>query len=195
MEDSGESGIPLKIAVLGQTLVGKSALTFRFINDKFPNEHDTTIEDSYSFTAKIDGINCQLEILDTAGQDDYQTMLDTWINSSDGFVLVYSIDNKESFESTKKRYERILKLKGDQKVAIVVAGNKCDLEESRKVSKEEAENFCLSNKITFLETSALKVINVKEAFLSCAKGLLQINFPEKYKNVGNNSGKKKCYCF
>ena len=66
MEDSGESGIPLKIAVLGQTLVGKSALTFRFINDKFPNEHDTTIEDSYSFTAKIDGINCQLEILDTA---------------------------------------------------------------------------------------------------------------------------------
>jgi small GTP-binding protein len=195
MEDSGESGIPLKIAVLGQTLVGKSALTFRFINDKFPNEHDTTIEDSYSFTAKIDGINCQLEILDTAGQDDYQTMLDTWINSSDGFVLVYSIDNKESFESTKKRYERILKLKGDQKVAIVVAGNKCDLEESRKVSKEEAENFCLSNKITFMETSALKVINVKEAFLSCAKGLLQINFPEKYKNVGKEGGKKKCYCF
>ena len=195
MEDSGESGIPLKIAVLGQTLVGKSALTFRFINDKFPNEHDTTIEDSYSFTAKIDGINCQLEILDTAGQDDYQTMLDTWINSSDGFLLVYSIDNKESFESTKKRYERILKLKGDQKVAIVVAGNKCDLEESRKVSKEEAENFCLSNKITFMETSALKVINVKEAFLSCAKGLLQINFPEKYKNVGKEGGKKKCYCF
>jgi GTPase KRas protein len=122
-------------------------------------------------------------------------MLDTWINSSDGFVLVYSIDNKESFESTKKRYERILKLKGDQKVAIVVAGNKCDLEESRKVSKEEAENFCLSNKITFMETSALKVINVKEAFLSCAKGLLQINFPEKYKNVGKEGGKKKCYCF
>ena len=195
MEDSNESGIPLKIAVLGQTLVGKSALTFRFINDKFPNEHDTTIEDSYSFTAKIDGINCQLEILDTAGQDDYQTMLDTWINSSDGFLLVYSIDNKESFESTKKRYERILKLKGDQKVAIVVAGNKCDLEESRKVTKEEAENFCLSNKIIFMETSALKVINVKEAFLSCAKGLLQINFPEKYKNVGKEGGKKKCYCF
>ena len=46
-----------------------------------------------------------------------------------------------------------------------------------------------------METSALKVINVKETFLSCARGLLQINFPEKYKNVGNNSGKKKCYCF
>ena len=195
VNSQSENGIPLKIAVLGQTLVGKSALTFRFINNKFPNEHDTTIEDSYSFSAKIDDIHCQLEILDTAGQDDYQTMLDTWINSSDGFVLVYSIDNKESFESTKKRYERILKLKGDQKVAIVIAGNKCDLEESRQVSREEVENFCSGNKITFMETSALKVINVKETFLSVARGLLQINFPEKYKNSGNNSGKKKCYCF
>ena len=196
MEDaSSENGIPFKIAVLGQTLVGKSALTFRFINDKFPNEHDTTIEDAYSIPAKIDDIQCQFEILDTAGQDDYQTMLDTWINSSDGFILVYSIDNKESFESTKVRYERILKLKGDQKVSIVVAGNKCDLEDSRKVKKEDAENFCRSNHLTFLETSALKVINVREAFLSCARGLLQINFPEKYKNVDGGSRKKKCFCF
>ena len=190
-----DNGIPLKIAVLGQTLVGKSALTFRFINNKFPNEHDTTIEDAYSIPSRIDDIQCQLEILDTAGQDDYQTMLDTWINSSDGFILVYSIDNKESFDSAKGRYERILKLKGDQKVAITFVGNKCDLEENRKVTSEEAENFCSSNKITFMEASALKVINVKEAFLSVARGLLQINFPEKYKNSGKNGGKKKCYCF
>ena len=194
MQDS-EYSVPLKIAVLGQSMVGKSALTFRFINNKFPTEHDTTIEDSYSIPAKIDDIQCQLEILDTAGQDDYQTMLDTWINSSDGFLLVYSIDNKESFDSTKVRYERILKLKGDQKVSITIVGNKCDLEENRKVTREEAENFCSSNKITFLETSALKMVNVKEAFLSVARGLLQINFPEKYKNSGKSGGSKKCFCF
>ena len=110
MQD-GEYSVSLKIAVLGQSMVGKSALTFRFINNKFPTEHDTTIEDSYSIPAKVDDIQCQLEILDTAGQDDYQTMLDTWINSADGFILVYSIDNSESFESTKTRYDRIMKLK------------------------------------------------------------------------------------
>ena len=60
-----ENGFPLKIAVLGQTLVGKSALTFRFIKNKFPTEHDTTIEDTYSIAAKIDDIHCQFEILDT----------------------------------------------------------------------------------------------------------------------------------
>ena len=190
-----ENAIPLKIAVLGQSMVGKSALTFRFINNKFPTEHDTTIEDAYSIPAKIDGTQCILEILDTAGQDDYQTMIDTWINSADGFILVYSIDSKESFESTKIRYERILKLKTGVKVSIILAGNKCDLEERRQVNREEVENFCYTNKIKFLETSALKTINVKELFLYVARGLLQIQFPEKYKNNNNVDIKKRCYCF
>jgi small GTP-binding protein len=76
----------LKIAVLGKSLVGKSALTYRFINDKFPEEHDTTIEDQYTLPIEIEGIQCKLEILDTAGQDDCQSMLDTWINSVDGVI-------------------------------------------------------------------------------------------------------------
>jgi GTPase KRas protein len=195
IQDSDYS-IPLKVAVLGQSMVGKSALTFRFINNKFPTEHDTTIEDSYSIPAKIDDIQCQLEILDTAGQDDYQTMLDTWINSADGFILVYSIDTRESFQSTKTKYERILKLKEGQKVSIVVVGNKCDLADRRKVSREEVEKYCKSNNINFLEASALNTINVKETFLLVARGLLQINFPEKYKKKGNSgSNAKRCYCF
>ncbi len=200
MEDNGressEYSVPLKIAVLGQSMVGKSAMTFRFINNKFPTEHDTTIEDSYSIPAKIDDIQCQLEILDTAGQDDYQTMLDTWINSADGFILVYSIDNKESFESTKTRFDRIKILKEDQKFSIIIVGNKCDLEDKRQVSKEEVEKYCKANKIMFLEASALNTINIKESFLCVSRGLLQINFPEKYSNKGNgDGGKKRCFCF
>ena len=119
MEEQPES-ISFKIAVLGQSLVGKSALTFRFINNKFPDEHDSTIEDSYQIDVNIDNIRCSLEILDTAGQDDYQTMLDTWINSSDGFILVYSIDKKDSFESMKSRYGRILKLKENKKFRLLL---------------------------------------------------------------------------
>ena len=97
--------IELKLAVLGQTLVGISALTYRFISDKFPTEHYTTIEDQYKINTTIDEHNSRLEILDTAGQDDYQSMLDTWINFAEGFVLVYSIDDRESFESLKDKYE------------------------------------------------------------------------------------------
>lgn len=195
MEEDSNYSVPLKIAILGQLMVGKTALTFRFINNKFPAEHDTTIEDSYSIPAKIDDIQCQLEILDTAGKEDYQTMLDTWINSSDGFILVYSIDSKESFKSTKARYDRISKLKEGQKSSIIIVGNKCDLEEKRQVSKDDAEKFCNNNNISFLETSALNSINVKEAFLCVARGLLKITFPEKYKDGNPSNNKKNCYCF
>lgn len=50
----------LKIAVLGKSLVGKSALTYRFINDKFPTDHDTTIEDQYRVNINVEGIECRL---------------------------------------------------------------------------------------------------------------------------------------
>ena len=194
MEEEKEK-ISLRIAVLGHILSDKSKLIFRFINNKLPDEHDTTVEDSYTVPADIDNIKCTLEILDTAGEDDYQNMFDEWVDSSDGIVLVYSIDSRDSFESMKIKYGRILKLKGDRKVSIIIVGNKCELEKERKVSKEEAENFCLSNKVPFLEVSTLKDINVKETFLTVAKGMLRIKFPEKYKNSGKNRGKEKCYCF
>ena len=186
--------VTLKIAVLGKTLVGKSALTFRFIKDRFPNEHDTTIEDQYTVPTQIDGIECRLEILDPAGQDDYQTMLDTWINSVDGYILVYSIDDKDSFNSTRMRYERIVKNKGRSNYSMIIVGNKCDLESKREVSREEAEKYCMGLGVDFLETSALNKINVKESFLCVAKGLLKLKFPEKY-NEDKLISKKKCYCF
>ena len=165
--------IELKLAVLGQTLVGKSALTYRFISDKFPTEHDTTIEDQYKINTTIDEHNCRLEILDTAGQDDYQSMLDTWINFAEGFVVVYSIDDRESFESLKDKDERVVKNKSDDVYSVIIVGNKCDLEDKRKVTKEEGESYAKSKGVDFMEVSALKTINVKETFVKLAHNLLE----------------------
>ena len=187
--------IQLKISVLGNSMVGKSALTFRFINNKFPTEHDTTIEDSYSIPTRINDHDCQLEILDTAGQDDYQTMLDTWINASEGFLLVYSIDNKESFEALKVKFDRIKQLKEGQQFSVVIVGNKCDLEDKREVTKEEVENYAKSKNLQFLEASALNTINVKEAFLAVAQELIKQRFNNGGNNNGGDSMKKRCFCF
>lgn len=187
-----EETADMKIAVLGDTLVGKSALTFRFINNKFPTEHDTTIEDQYSITQQVEGITCRMQILDTAGQDDYQTMLDTWIIGSDGFLLVYSITDTESFESTKKKVERIRNNKGDVNT-IVIAGNKCDLEMERKVTLEEAEKYSNEQKLVFMECSALNQINDKEAFYAVAKLLLKKKFPARFRE--EPEVKKNCFCF
>ena len=169
-----EKQIEIKLVILGKSLVGKSALTYRFINDQFPKEHDTTIEDQYKVSTVIDGISCLLEILDTAGQDDYQSMIETWINFGSGFLLVYSIDDVESFIEAKKKYDKLKVIKGNEPFSCILCGNKCDLDPSlRKVPKKEAEEFANSKGIPFLETSALTKINVKESFSKVAHDLLE----------------------
>jgi GTPase KRas protein len=82
-------------------------------------------------------------------------MLDSWINFADGFILVYAINDLESFESLKSRYDRIVRNKQGQKVNIVLVGNKCDLVNERKVSEETALGICKQWNVKFIEASAL----------------------------------------
>ena len=190
-EKKENTPINIKLAILGKTLVGKSALTYRFICDKFPTEHDTTVEDQYRINITIDDKKCDLEILDTAGQDDYQTMLDTWIEFGNCYLLVYSIDDLESFNSLKKKYERICQIKNNENFSVVIVGNKCDLPENeRKVQKTEVENYCKSISVEFMETSALNKINVKEAFSAVVHDYLI-----KSSSNDNKTGKFSCPCF
>ena len=190
-EEPENPPVNIKIVLLGKSLVGKSALTYRFICDKFPTEHDTTVEDQYKLTMTIDGIKCDLEVLDTAGQDDYQTMMDTWIEYGNCYLLVYSIEDLESYKALKTKYDRICQIKNNDKYSVVIVGNKCDLPESeRKVQKEEVESFAKSNNIVFLEASALNKINVKEAFTEVVHDYLGKTVLNKNKKTGIG-----CPCF
>ena len=188
---SYENQINIKLVILGKSLVGKSALTYRFINDQFPKDHDTTIEDQYKVSVVIDGLNILLEILDTAGQDDYQSMIETWINFGSGFLLVYSIDDVESFIEVKKKYEKLISIKGKEPFSCILVGNKCDLgPDVRRVSYQEAEAFAKSKDIPFLEASALTKINVKESFALVTHNLLE----KTQKKEGGGIMKKICGC-
>ena len=183
--------IHIKLVVLGKSLVGKSALTYRYISDKFPTEHDTTVEDQYKVNLTIEDKKCDLEILDTAGQDDYQTMMDTWIEFGNCYLLVYSIDDYGTFTSIKKKYERICQIKNNEDFSVVIVGNKCDLSESeRKVKKEEVEEYAKSISVEFMETSALKKINVKEAFTTVVHDFLL-----KSETNNEKKGWLSCPCF
>ena len=190
-DETNKAKVTIKLVVLGKSLVGKSALTYRFISDKFPTEHDTTVEDQYKTIITVNDIEVDLEILDTAGQDDYQTMLDTWIEFGDCYLLVYSIDDMESFKTIKKRYERICEIKNNENFSVVIVGNKCDLsDEERKVQKTEAENFAKEHGLEFTEASALNRINVKEAFTIVVHDYLL-----KMDENNNKKGKFYCPCF
>jgi GTPase SAR1 family protein len=121
-------------------------------------------------------------------------MLDSWISYAEGFILVYAVDDKESFEDIKGRYERIMRNKANENPSIIVVGNKCDLVDKRKVDTQIAEQQCKEWKVNFMEVSALEKINVKESFLTVARDLLS----KKVNAKGGNSeeeNKKRCFCF
>jgi Ras-related protein Rap-1A/Ras-related protein Rap-1B len=174
-----------KLVVLGSGGVGKSALTVQFVQSIFVEKYDPTIEDSYRKQVEVDGQQCMLEILDTAGTEQFTAMRDLYMKNGQGFVLVYSITSQATFNDLTDLREQILRVKDTDKVPMVLVGNKCDLEDDRVVGKEQG--FQLSQQwssITFFETSARKKINVDEVFFDLVR---QINkqMPE------SGSGKKK----
>jgi small GTP-binding protein len=136
-------------------MVGKSSITYRFINYNTPTEHDATLEDKYKVYQEINGVPHEIEIMDTAGQDDYQGMLDSWIQFAEGFLLVFAINDRDSFDALTKRRDRILKLKKGTNCPIVIVGNKCDLEKERKVPESEAKDLAKQWNAQYIETSAV----------------------------------------
>jgi GTPase KRas protein len=99
-------------------------------------------EDSYSKVVNIDNQVTALSILDTAGQEDFRSLLDSWIRSGEGFLLCYDIGSRQSFEEIQMLRERVLQCKDKDAVPMVIVGNKCDLpDERRQVPKAEAEKL------------------------------------------------------
>ena len=100
-----------KIVVLGSGGVGKSALTVQFVQGIFVEKYDPTIEDSYRKQVEVDGQQCMLEILDTAGTEQFTAMRDLYMKNGQGFVLVYSITAQSTFNDLQDLREQILRVK------------------------------------------------------------------------------------
>ncbi|EGC36385.1 hypothetical protein DICPUDRAFT_47179 [Dictyostelium purpureum] len=158
-----------KLVVMGGGGVGKSALTIQFIQNHFIEEYDPTIEDSYRRQCQVDDDTCLLDILDTAGQDDYSAMRDQYMRTGQGFLCVYDVTSRTSFEEINVVREQIIRVKDNDKVPIVLVGNKCDLENLREVTHGEGEELAKSFGCPFLETSAKKRLNVDECFFEVVR--------------------------
>ena len=145
--------------------MGKSALVIRLVTDNFLDEYDPTIEDSYRKQVVIDSDPAILDILDTAGQEEYSSMQDQWMREGKGFMLVYSVADRASFDEITVFKDKILRAKELDKVPIVLVGNKCDLDASeRQISTEEGQELAKQMECPFLETSAKAKINNKSCF-------------------------------
>ncbi|KAM6151051.1 GTPase KRas-like [Rhynchocyon petersi] len=151
------------LVVVGADGVGKSALIIQLIHNHCVDDYDPTIEDSYRKQAVIDGENCVLDILDTAGQEECRAMVSQHMRAGEGFLCVYAINNTKSFEDIHRYRERVKGLKDSEDVPIVLVGNKCDLP-SRTVDMKQGQDLAGSYGIPFMETSAKTRQGVDEAF-------------------------------
>lgn len=153
-----------KIVILGSGGVGKSALTVQFVQGIFVEKYDPTIEDSYRKQVEVDGQQCMLEILDTAGTEQFTAMRDLYMKNGQGFILVYSITAQSTFNDLQDLREQILRVKDTDDVPMVLVGNKCDLEDERVVGKELGKQLAQQFNCSFMETSAKAKINVNDIF-------------------------------
>jgi len=154
-----------KIVVLGSGGVGKSALTVQFVQGIFVEKYDPTIEDSYRKPVEVDSTQYMLEILDTAGTEQFTAMRDLYMKNGQGFVLVYSIIAQSTFNDLPDLKEQILRVKDCDTVPMVLVGNKCDLADQRVITQEQGD--ALARKFggcTFLESSAKTKANVETIF-------------------------------
>lgn len=155
-----------KIVVVGDGGVGKSALTIQFFQKMFVEDYDPTIEDSYIQHTEIDGGQwCILDVLDTAGQEEFSAMREQYMRKGDAFLLVYSVTDKASFTNIRNFHTLILRVKDKDAYPMILVANKVDLVHLRQVSQEQGHDLANILKIPYIETSAKNPpLNVDKAF-------------------------------
>ncbi|KAK9468032.1 ras family-domain-containing protein [Lipomyces arxii] len=157
-----------KVVVLGDGGVGKTALTIQLCLNHFVEMYDPTVEDSYRKQIVIDHQSCMVEILDTAGQEEFSALRDQWITEGEGFAFVYSVTSRTSFNRILSYVQQVERVKKSA-VPMVLIGNKSDRVIEREVSSQEGAALAKRLGCDFFESSAKNDINIERAFFETIK--------------------------
>ncbi|XP_064018933.1 GTP-binding protein Rheb isoform X2 [Pogoniulus pusillus] len=133
---------------------GKSSLTIQFVEGQFVDSYDPTIENTFTKLITVNGQEYHLQLVDTAGQDEYSIFPQTYSIDINGYILVYSVTSIKSFEVIKVIHGKLLDMVGKVQIPIMLVGNKKDLHMERVISYEEGKALAESWNAAFLESSA-----------------------------------------
>jgi len=196
-EDYPQYDLSFKLIFIGDSSVGKSCLTAKAVKNNFEEYYQATVGFEFlTFNMKVNDKVIKLQIWDTCGQEIYKSLISNFYRNSSLAVLVYAIDNKESFNHV-ENWLNDLKSQANPDVRIFLVGNKADLEEDRKIQKEEGEKYKEDQHLDlFMETSAKTGHNARNVLVEAAKILYKdyLKFDENNKKddpKNNGGGGKK----
>jgi len=190
------------VSILGESSVGKTSMINSLKGFEFdPNQIATIGVDDFTDEAKFENKEYKFKIFDTAGQERYKCISTNTIQLADGFLIVFSVTDKKSFELLDKWVNNINDSVDIKSKILILAGNKADIEDDkREVSREEAENYANLNNFLYFETSAKSGLNIKEVFNKLYEDIFNLNKKlTDRKNIqltkedkNKNKKKKKC---
>lgn len=162
-----------KYIIIGDMGVGKSCLMRQFIDKKFMADCPHTIGVEYGTRIiEVQGQKIKLQIWDTAGQERFRAVTRSYYRGAAGAIMVYDITRRTTFNHISSWLSEANNLASPNTILFLI-GNKADLDASRDVTRDEAEEFAREHGLTFLETSAKNGDNVEEAFLQTAQAIYQ----------------------
>ena len=171
-DDSPSFDLSFKIIIVGDQGVGKSCLAIKASRNYFEDFYSPTVGFEFmTFFIKVDKKPIKLQIWDTCGQEVYRSLISSFFRSASLAIIVYSIDTEDSFNNIEKWLNDI-KTQSNPDIKIFLIGNKADLEDKRRLTKEQGEQLCNDHKLAFfMETSAKTGFNVQNVFIQVAKEL------------------------
>ncbi|CAG0892022.1 unnamed protein product [Cyprideis torosa] len=184
-----------KLVVVGDGGVGKSCLAIQFFQKLFVTDYDPTIEDSYIQHTEVDGEMCILDVLDTAGQEEYSAMREQYMRKGDGFMLVYSVTDPQSFDNIPHFYNQILRVKDRDSCPMLLVANKVDLVHMRRVTEDQGREMAAKVGLKYMETSAKDPpLNVDAAFHEVVRIIREHSEPREENPKRKRRGPKEKCC-
>ncbi|XP_056010299.1 uncharacterized protein LOC130051745 isoform X1 [Ostrea edulis] len=187
--------VRVKVVVVGDMCVGKTAIALRFTKNAFEEKIAHTVGASYYIRSMdIEDRTILFQIWDTAGQERFRSLVPMYLRDADIALLVYDITSEESFHSLELWRTELL-ASAPSHVTTAVVGNKSDLGSKRKIEATAGRAYAMKHRMLYTETSAKLGTNVEELFYDLGLRMANpelggqmensIKVPEKYKNVIN----------
>ena len=154
----------MRLSIIGDSQTGKSSILNVYLGNDFTYDILSNIGiDKQSVEKQMkDGNKIKIIFWDTAGQERFHSLSSGTIKNSQGIIICFALNDKQSFENVVLWLEDVRNV--SEKIPIVLFGNKCDLVNERKVTKEEIDRFIKKNDLVYFETSAKEKINLEEGF-------------------------------